>query len=171
MPSATPCVTGCAAAETLAARFGVGMSKAYTLDPSNTIAEENNPGFIVYSRENKLLGEHPITRGRDATERVGRVIAFTGQSLTGPKGSVAFMKLADTAKDTMPGSDKQVSAAGRAQGLAFAFGKGRVVVMGEAGMLSAQLMGPDKLPFGMNRPGIDNRQLALNIMRWLSGLL
>ncbi|MGI9108310.1 MAG: DUF4350 domain-containing protein [Pyrinomonadaceae bacterium] len=160
-----------AAAETLAARFGVGMSKAYTLDPSHTIPEENNPGFIVYTRENKLLGDHPITRGREAAERINRVIAFTGQSLKGPEGSVAFMKLADTALDAMPGGDKQVSAAGRAQGLAFAFGKGRVVVMGEAGMLSAQLAGPDKKPFGMNRPDIDNRQLALNIMRWLSGLL
>ena len=160
-----------AAAETLAARFGVGMSKAYTLDQSNTIPAENNPGFIVYTRENKSLGEHPITRGREATERVNRVIAFTGQSLTGPAGSIAFMKLADTALDAMPGTNKQVSAAGRAQGLAFAFGKGRVVVMGEAGMLSAQLAGPDKKSFGMNRPGIDNRQLALNIMRWLSGLL
>jgi hypothetical protein len=81
------------------------------------------------------------------------------------------MKLADTAKDALPGVSEQASAAGRAQGLAFAFGKGRVVVMGEAGMLSAQLAGADKRPFGMNRPGIDNRQLALNIMRWLSRVL
>lgn len=43
--------------------------------------------------------------------------------------------------------------------------------MGEAGVLSAQLAGPNKTPFGMNRPGIDNRQLALNLMRWLSRLL
>jgi len=27
------------------------------------------------------------------------------------------------------------------------------------------------MKFGMNRPGIDNRQLALNIMHWLSGML
>ena len=160
-----------AAAESLASRFGVGMSKAYTLDNSNTPPEDNNPGFIVYSRDNKLLGDHPITRGRGAAERVGRVIAFTGQSLKGPESSVAFMKLADTAKDALPGASEQVSAAGRAQGLAFAFGKGRVVVMGEAGMLSAQLVGASKLPFGMNRPGLDNRQLALNIMHWLSRLL
>ena len=25
--------------------------------------------------------------------------------------------------------------------------------------------------FGMNVPGIDNRQMALNILHWLSGLL
>lgn len=159
------------AAETLAARFGVGMSKAFTLDNSNTPAEDNNPGLIVYSRDNKLLGDHAITRGRDTAERINRVVAFTGQSLKGPEGSIAFMQLADTAKDAMPGVNAQVSAAGRAQGLAFAFGKGRVVVLGEAGMLSAQLAGPDKRPFGMNRPGLDNRQLALNIMRWLSRVL
>jgi hypothetical protein len=160
-----------AAAERLAQRFGVGMSKAFTLDESNTPPADNNPGFIVYTRENRSLADHPITRGRDAAERVGRVIAFTGQSLKGPEGSVAFMKLADTAKDALPGASERVSAAGRAQGVAFAHGRGRVVVMGEAGMLSAQLAGADKKPFGMNRPGIDNRQLALNIMHWLSRLL
>jgi hypothetical protein len=72
----------------------------------------------------------------------------------------------------MPGPNaKRVSAAGRAQGIAMKFGKGRVIVMGEAGMLSAQLTGNPGVPFGMNRPGIDNRQLALNIMHWLSGVL
>jgi len=50
-------------------------------------------------------------------------------------------------------------------------GKGHVVVLGESAMLSAQLAGPNGNPFGMNCPGIDNRQLALNIMHWLSGLL
>ena len=82
------------------------------------------------------------------------------------------MKLSDTALDAMPGPlNEPVSAAGRAQGVALKFGKGRVVVMGEAGMLSAQLAGPNKTAFGMNRPGIDNRQLALNIMHWLSKLI
>ncbi|MDQ1524147.1 MAG: hypothetical protein QOG00_386 [Pyrinomonadaceae bacterium] len=160
-----------AAAERLAQRFGVGMSKAYTLDEANTPPGDNNPGFIVYAREKGSLADHPVTRGRNDAERVKRVIAFTGQSLKGPEGSVAFMKLADTAKDAQPGVGAQVSAAGRAQGVAFAFGRGRVVVMGEAGMLSAQLAGPNQVPFGMNRPGIDNRQLALNLMHWLSRLI
>jgi hypothetical protein len=65
------------------------------------------------------------------------------------------------------------SAAGRAQAIAFPFGRGRVVVLGEAAMLSAQLGGPGgaSRPVGINRPGIDNRQLALNIMHWLSRAL
>src|SRR5438477_2539718 len=156
----------------MADRFGVNMSKMFTIDSENYDKESNNPGFIVYTRESGRLADHAITRGRNDSERVNKIIAFTGQSLKGPPGSVAFMKLADSAVDAMPGVNKDpASAAGRAQGIAMAFGKGRVVVLGEAAMLSAQLAGPNKMPFGMNRTGIDNRQIALNIMHWLSGLL
>jgi hypothetical protein len=63
------------------------------------------------------------------------------------------------------------SAAGRAQGVALKLGKGRVVVLAEAAMLSAQLAGPQKTKFGMNRSGIDNRRFALNVMHWLTGLI
>ena len=64
-----------------------------------------------------------------------------------------------------------VSAAGRAQALAFKVGKGRVVVHGEAAMLSAQITGQDKFKMGMNVEGYDNKQYALNLMHWLSGIL
>ena len=151
-------------------RFGVNMSKMFTVDEQNYEKESNNPGFIVYTRENGRLADHAITRGRNDSERINKIIAFTGQSLKGPPDSFAFMKLADSAIDRMPNTSP-ISAAGRAQGLIMRSGKGRLVVLGEAAMLSAQLAGPNRMPFGMNRPGIDNRQLALNIMHWLSGLL
>ena len=161
-----------AANQILAQRFDVNMSKMFTADEQNYDKESENAGFIVYTRESGRLADHAITRGRNDSERVNKIIAFTGQSLKGPADSIAFMKLADTALDLMPGPDnKPVSAAGRAQGLTMSFGKGRAVVLGEAAMLSAQLSGPNQKPFGMNRPGIDNRQLALNIAHWLSGLL
>ena len=158
------------AASSLASRFGVDMSKAFTYDTANSV--EGNPSVLIFSRENKLLASHPITEGRDEKERVNRVQSFTGQSLKGPADSVSILKLADTAKDTPDqNTDASVSAAGRAQALAFKFGKGRVVVQGEAAMLSAQISGPEKLKMGMNVPGNDNRQYALNVMHWLSGLL
>ena len=50
-------------------------------------------------------------------------------------------------------------------------GKGRVVVQGEAAMLSAQISGSEKRRMGMNVPGNDNKQYVLNVMHWLSGLL
>src|SRR5216684_4744989 len=161
-----------AANQILAQRFSVDMSKMFTIDSQNYDKESNNPGFIIYTRASGRLADHAITRGRNDSERVNKIIAFTGQSLKGPADSVAFMKLADSAEDAMPGVNANpASAAGRAQGIAMSFGKGRVVVLGEAAMLSAQLAGPNGMKFGMNRPGIDNRQLALNIMHWLSGLL
>ena len=161
-----------AANQILAQRFSVDMSKLFTIDPQNYDKESNNPGFIIYTRESGRLADHAITRGRNDSERVNKIITFTGQSLKGPADSAAFLKLADSAEDAMPGvNTNPASAAGRAQGLTMSFGKGRVVVLGEAAMLSAQLGGPNQMPFGMNRPGIDNRQLALNIVHWLSGLL
>ena len=158
------------AASSLASRFGVDMSKSFTYDPANSA--EGNPSLLIFSRDNKLLTTHPISDGRDEKERVNRVESFTGQSLKGPADSVAILKLSDTAKDTPnQNMDASVSAAGRAQALAFKFGKGRVVVQGEAAMLSAQISGPEKSKMGMNVPGNDNKQYALNVMHWLSGLL
>jgi hypothetical protein len=160
-----------AAAEILARRLEVDMSKGYTTDPANADKELDNPSVIVFSRENHLLAEHAITNGRNDAERVKRILVFTGQSLKGPAGSDAFLKLADTALDNAESSGKSDSAAGRAQGIAARLGKGRVVVLGDAAMLSAQITGSDNQPFGMNIPDIDNRQLVLNIMHWLSGIL
>ncbi len=156
-----------AANANLGKRFGVEMSNAHTIDPQNTTPEGDNPGFIVYTRE-RGLGDHAITKGRNAAERVNKIIAFTGQSLKGPSDAVAFMRLSDTARDVDRNSGRSISAAGRAQGLAMKPGKGRVVVLAEAAMLSAQLAGPNKAFFGMNRPGTDNRRLALNLVHWLS---
>jgi len=156
-----------AANASLARRFGIEMSNAHTIDPENTTPGGATPGLIVYTRA-RGLRDHAITNGRDSAERVGRVITFSGQSLKGPAAAVAFMALSDTARDVVRASGQDTPAAGRAQGLALPVGKGRLVVLAEAGMLSAQLVGPNKAPMGMNRPGIDNRQLALNILHWLS---
>jgi hypothetical protein len=151
------------AAAGLGKEFGVEMSLDAAVDPKNSAPQ--SASFLVFSRENRLLVDHAITLGRAEAERVGRVQTFTGQALKRPKGSVAFLRLADTA--TLEPSGR--SAAGWAQGLAFPFGKGRVVVLGEAAQLSAQLAGRGKM--GMNAPGIDNRQMALNIMHWLTRLI
>jgi hypothetical protein len=160
------------AAENLAKRFGVGMSKGLTRDEANYEKDSNIQTYLVYSRANKLLLDHPVTTGRNDAEKISRVITFSGQSLKGPDDSAVFLKLADTAVDLVPpAAGKDVPTAGRAQGIAFKFGKGRVVVLGAAATLSAQLAGSGKKPVGMNYPDVDNQQLALNIMHWLSGLL
>jgi hypothetical protein len=156
------------AAAALATKFGVDMSKGYTFDAANSL--QGRASFLVFSRENKLLGPHPIVEGRNEKERVNRVLSFTGQSLKGPPDSSSILKLADTAQDSN-NQKEMTSAAGRAQALAFKVGKGRVVVHGEAAMLSAQISGQEKFKMGMNFEGYDNKQYALNLVHWLSGLL
>ncbi|HWM93297.1 MAG TPA: DUF4350 domain-containing protein [Thermoanaerobaculia bacterium] len=145
------------ATQRLASRFGVEMSNGWTEDPGLRDPEIKD---LVFTRENGGLADHPITQG------IQCVGTFLGQSLKGPEGSVALLRLSAEAKDFLPPDKQQsTSAAGRAQGLALELGRGRVVVLGEAAMLTAQKL--DDSRFGMNVPGLDNRQLALNVMRWL----
>ncbi len=156
-----------AAAQNLAKRFRVDMSQALTIDPRNSMARA--PANLIFARANGLLGDHPITSGRGSSEQVNSVVTYSGQSLMGPPGSAGFLLLGDTAMDRSPVDNSLISAAGRAQGVAFIHGKGRVVVLGEAAVLTAQV-DQEGRPFGMGASGTDNRQLALNIVHWLSGL-
>jgi hypothetical protein len=122
---------------------------------------------LVFSRQNGLLTSGAIANGRNAAERVNTVTTFTGQSLSVPKGAVPFLRMDDASYDWESSSVRN-SARGHAQGISMVFGKGRVVMLGEAALLSAQV---DPLGFrmGMNAAGNDDRQLALNIAHWLSG--
>lgn len=176
------------AAKNLSEQFGVNMSCGETADSAHYDTTSSDKAQLIFSRDNGLLAAYTITEGRDSNERINRVITFTGQSLKGPPGSFALLPLGETATEIIPDSiwvkksmlffatthtrfSEPVSAAGRTQGVALTYGEGRVVVLGEAAMLTAQIDDMTGKPFGMNVPGIDNRQFTLNIMHWLSGLL
>ena len=180
-----------AAAERLAARFGVRMGTGYAF--AMTDGGAGLTTNLTYPAE--AFGDHPIFGGRDPSERVESVTAFTGQSLDGPEGAVVLLHMTDGAREspdlpTLQALADRLDDAGApegaiadlskpalpAQGLAFQYGRGRVVVLGEAGMLSAQLIryppesGQADRRFGMNAaPG--NARFGLNILHWLSGLL
>jgi hypothetical protein len=179
------------AAEILARRFGVEMGKGYVFDLANS---DRSPTTLVFSQENGLLGIHPLLRGRNSSEQVKRVVAFTGQSLSVPEGAIALMKLGPGAHESPNRRELQAAlekasgksdisaeqaraVGGRAQGLAMKFGRGRVVILGEAAMFSAQVIRstqggqPQEFKMGMNVPGNDDKQFALNVLRWLSGLI
>lgn len=168
-----------AAARGLAARFGVDFSTGYLIDPA--IADTTfGASTLVFSEATGTLGDHVIIRGRNPAERVKRVRTYTGQSMAGPPGSVPLLKVTDRAQDlmlgtkgmsgTVPDSLKR-SAAGRAQAIAFTLGKGRVVMIGETTIFAAQLVPwsqTETRKVGMNAPGFDNKQFALNVLRWLA---
>jgi hypothetical protein len=173
------------AVNSLARRFDVTMGAGMVQDTTYCDPERGD-SHLVFSTDNGLLPDHPILRGRNPAEQVRRVLTFTGQSLTGPSGAGSFLALSDAATERPPsapqlirdGGDvrvqmeygEPVSAAGLSQGLALELEAGRVVVLGEAGMLRAERNHYDELT-GMNVPGYDNRQLALNILHWLSRAL
>jgi hypothetical protein len=170
-----------AAARSLAKRFGVDLGNGYLSDPT---LSDTTIGLttLVFSRANGSLGDHAITRGRDTIERVTRVKTYTGESISAPEGSTVLLRVSDAATEVMlqpkfggivPDSAKK-SAKGRAQGIALTFGKGRVVVLGEAAMLSAQRVdSPDRPSYkvGLGTTDADNRQFALNLLNWLGHAL
>jgi len=116
------------------------MSKGWVFDRVPTAGITTQ---LDFSRQNGLLGMHSIISGRNGSESVRMVRAFTGQSLTVPSGATILMKLSPTARDAATPADmdaedvavrnadsfKQAygshssSAAGRAQGLAMQFGE------------------------------------------------
>jgi len=151
----------------LAEAFGVNMSAGFSTAPNRDPAG-NDPGQLIFTRSNGLLGDHPILEGRSADERIDRIITFTGQSLAA-RGASTLLALPDGAIDNVPPppSFKAVSAKGRNQGLAMQFGKGRIVVLGEAAFLTAQR--DEESHFGLSRTN-QNAQFALNIVHWLTGL-
>ncbi|HSN68542.1 MAG TPA: DUF4350 domain-containing protein, partial [Thermoanaerobaculia bacterium] len=74
------------AAGALGERFGVNMSKGYSGDTLQA-QDPKSATNILFTRERGTLGDHPIMNGRSEKERIGKVVAFTGQSLLGPAGS------------------------------------------------------------------------------------
>ncbi len=171
------------AAEIMGRAFDVQMGKGFVYSRDAKYAAAGHPSDLVFSRENGQLGDHPIQLGRSDAERVNRIVAFAGQSLSVPPGATALMKLSPEAREApnrgalqreRDGTARPLPPAGSAQGVALRFGKGRVVVLGEAALLTAQVWRPtggEEEKFGMNAPGNDDRQFALNVLHWLTGLL
>lgn len=151
-----------AAAENLGAAFGIRMYKGF-MEVRNELSDP-----LLFSKENGRLGDHPILQGDSPAAAIGKVMTFTGQSLDGPPEASILLRVPDNAVEytLQEQGEAKEGPAGKAQGLALAWGQGRLVVLGEAAMLTAQVA--DNQPFGMNMPGNDNKQFALNVLHWLS---
>jgi hypothetical protein len=161
------------AAGPLAQEFGILMGNGFAMDA------KTEDGRMRFARSDGSLADHPITRGRNASERVDSVIAFTGQAFRLDGTGEVLMTLGPNVVLLMPEVAWQfskltpsISASRMLQGAAVQFGKGRVAVFGEAAMFSAQVAGPNRTPGGMNDPTApQNAQFLLNVLHWLSGLL
>lgn len=125
---------------------------------------------IVFRRSDGSLSAHAVTEGIDS------IATFTGQAFSAPDSAItplltfgpgitAYEPATAWEFDGVPGG----SATGMLQGAARTFGAGRVVVLGEAAMLTAQVTGPARRPMGMNAPVANqNQRFVLNVIHWLS---
>jgi hypothetical protein len=178
------------AAKNLASRFAITLGTGIAFERAGTQGVNTQ---LTFTREQGLLESHPILRGRRAEESIRTIVTFTGQSMTIPDGAAALMRFGPAAREAATPDDlnaeiaaarnskspeqfgsRSSSVAGGAQGVAISFGNGRVVVLGEAGFLSAQIIrypNGNEVKFGMNLAGNDNRQFVLNVLHWLSRLL
>lgn len=129
----------------------------------------------VFSRIRKNLTSNKITNGRNKTERIDSIMIFTGQAFIAPENATIISTVNDDYKILLPTvawefneSTPEISGQGFINGAFMEYGKGRVVIFGEAAMFSAQLLGQQQEKMGMNHPGAkQNPQFLLNIIHWL----
>lgn len=169
------------AAEKLAYVFGFTLVNGYTFPADYHY-------MIEFKAADGSLKDHPIVRGRsDKSELVTSVMSFVGEAFWIHPNSNAqpLMILGEGTRTILPTDVKtlpakptsptdlaipNISSVGMLQGATLTFGKGRIAMMGEGGMFSAQKAGP--IQMGMNNPEAkQNKQFTLNVLHWLSGLI
>jgi hypothetical protein len=138
-----------AAAAPLAERFGVQMLDHEVADPDYALPGE--PTIVQFNREAGRLGDHPILSGGDGVGLLVRVVAFGGQALRYGPEATPLLRLGPDA----------------AMAVAVEAGRGRVVVLGDADLLSAVRIDAGRVA-GLPWPDADNTTFARNVFRWLS---
>jgi len=151
----------------LATRLGVGMRGRLVVDVGHSDGE---PAHLVFSRENSLLGVHPIVDGFPDAPPVNRVVTFGGQALEPPPGATVLLRLSASATEVARAGDPPTTGqpvGGLAQAVAFELGRGRVVVLGDTHLLTADAV-PGGPPTGLGWAGANNERFVRYVLRWLS---
>jgi hypothetical protein len=151
------------------------LAKAFDVTFINGFAMKNG-GRDIFTIDDGL-NNCIITQGRNEEESVTTVQTFTGQGFKIPTTAQAIITLNDKYKVKIPDvawefnkNTPSVSGENLVQGAYMKFGKGRIVVFGEAAMFTAQRQGNSKI--GMNeKSASQNMQLLINIIHWLDGII
>lgn len=155
------------AAAELGNAFGVDFLNGYAFDGYATDARSD----LVYRRGERMAFPPGVGAGIDS------IVLFTGAAfrltgagvplLTLPGGSRVWLpRVAWVFGDSVP----SVKGDGLLQGAALTVGRGRVLVLAEAAMLSAQRAGPNRQPMGMNQPrAVGNARWGAAMLRWVAG--
>ena len=159
-----------AAAQDLGAVFGLVMTNVYT---------DAKPGVDIFDITSQTLKPHPIIDGRSEGEKINQVMTFTGQAaqitqgwepllVFGPE-AVAWINIEQSFQEGPREDWPSFSIEGWVHAAAREWREGRIVFFGEAAMCTSQVVGPNRMPIGMNHPeAAQNAQFCLNTVRWLT---
>ncbi len=167
------------AIEALAGRFGVEVSNGFAVDerllpalPRETPPLLGQAARLVFRRVDQTLAEHPVTNGRSSAERVDAVASIVGSAFRLPLGGQSLLTFGPSSVSLLPEVAWEFSEAtprqpidGWSQGGLLRVGQGRLAIFSESGILAH---GPR---FDERHPEVQNPQLVLNVVHWLSGLL
>jgi hypothetical protein len=153
-------------------KFGIQISIGIVADSINCESSKSIPSretVLSFNTENGLLNTaHPITRGAKKSERIHNIQTYGGGGLKGD-GYTNIFKLSPTAfvkkwNGATPLGDVN------SQCLAGKIGKGKVVALGDCNGFTAMYVNNagKKFSAGMQVPGYDWKQFALNTLHWLS---
>lgn len=153
-------IAGCAA--DLAKAFGFTFYNGFAMDTT-----KKGPGD-VFNYKNGRLRDTPITKGLD------NIYTFTGQAFDYPADATPIIVLDHRFKLWLPKvawefdhDTEKIEAKGKAQGAYMNYGKGRLVMFGEAAMFSAQTAGNGG-KMGFNDPRAKNNPaFLLRLVHWL----
>lgn len=152
-----------------------GLAASFGFNFINGFAVRKDDKNEIFSRRTHNLFSTTLTAGRNKKEKIDSVIIFTGQGFLPPPGAITVLSLKNDYLIYLPTDASDI---GRTtpvidgSGLSVAaylnYGKGRIMVAGEAAMFSAQLAGPEKIKIGMNHiAAVQNPRFLLNIIHWL----
>jgi len=149
------------AASELAASFGFTFYNGFLIDTLNKI---NGDLFC--------LADNSLVRSK-LTESVDSIYSFTGQAFDIPSSATAVLTCDERFVLMMPdraweftSSTKIISPKGKCQLATLTYGKGKIVVSGEAAMFTAQLSNGKKVGMNSNHAK-NNAKFLLRLIEWL----
>ena len=159
--------------------LGVAMNDVWAYNTPRGMTPE------VFRIADGTVQHHSITEGRNPTERIDSIATWVAHPFAAAEGTepvlvfgpqaTSYVMIGEMGQllEEIPEDDwPRFRIGGFLLAAAKHWGEGRIVVLGDGSMCTAQLYGVRREPLGMNNPaGSQNAQFCLNSIRWLTRVL
>lgn len=158
------------AAKKLATSFGFLLNNGHAHGP-------DGKRHIRFSLKNQTLIDNEITNGLRAQEQIQSVYTYSGDAFKIPDDAVPLLVFEKGSYSLNPEKafnfeqeTQRIDISGWSHGAAKKYGAGKIVLLGESGAFTAQILGKQKQKVGLNSADAPyNQQFILNLAHWLSG--